>query len=219
MPRERDSRKERPRGPGLARQTWMTMSEGGAVAGKRGGAHVGRSTVDLQHGAHESSVQAVVHVHVGSFSRSQRSSSHARRVGFSRGRGRSYRRPSQNGTDRRFRSDLYYPSPTTIAAAAQTGLGWGRDPEPLSPSPGPGPGPGQDGASQPSSQSVQASQASLVGRSWASLDSRNHQCANYPRRRCVMSMWGSKSGPFRSSRRSCWGLPRGQVLGSFNPDR
>lgn len=47
MPRKMDSRKERPRGPGLGHQTWMTMSEGGAVAGKRGGARVGRSTVNL----------------------------------------------------------------------------------------------------------------------------------------------------------------------------
>lgn len=43
------------------------------------------------------------------------------------------------------------------------------------------------------------SEASLVGRSWANVDSRNHQYANYPRRRCVISMWGSKSGPFPSS--------------------
>lgn len=57
------------------------------------------------------------------------------------------------------------------------------------------PGP-RTGSSQPSSQSVRVS---LVGRSWAGVDSRNHQYANYPRRRCVISMWGSKSGPFPSS--------------------
>lgn len=43
------------------------------------------------------------------------------------------------------------------------------------------------------------SEVSLVGRSWAGVDSRNRQYANYPRRRCVISMWGSKSGPFPSS--------------------
>lgn len=56
------------------------------------------------------------------------------------------------------------------------------------------------------------------------IDSRNHQYdqyhqyANYPQRRCVISMWGNKSGPFPSSV-SPVEPAEGYVLGSFNPDR
>ena len=124
-------------------------------------------------------------------------------MGFPRGRGRFYRRPSQLGGTVLKRPMDYYPLPTTIAAAppkksvgvvtlsryhrhqvqvqAQARARTGRQ-----------------SAMQP------VSRVSSVGRSWANIGSRNDQHANYPRRRCVISMWGSTSGIFSQQRQSRW---------------